>query len=252
MERWHQPRPSLREFRPGQLTAGQTCSRKVPDVTTTVIPHNATEAQSPAHSNPVKRRNFRKAEWKRFCLLTDESVDKLSPQDTSNIERAYQDFCKILLSAAKQCIPRGRRKNNVACKECETLYRSFTRAPVGTDYNRATSSLLSGLGQKKQERREEAVNSIVFLHSSRMTWRTIKKLIGRSGRSFRQCPVSENSITSQLVKSGAHKTGDRESTRLVNKKLTDLWKIPTPEGHSISGPFRPVLPALILCRELTA
>ena len=58
-------------------------------------------------------------------------------------------------------------------------------------------------------------------------------------RFSRLCPVSANSSTSQLVKNGAHKTGDRESTRLVNKQLSDLWKIPTPEGHSISEPFRP-------------
>jgi len=32
---------------------------------------------------------------------------------------------------------------------------------------------------------------------------------------------------------------DRQSTRLANKELSDLWKIPTPEGHSISEPFRP-------------
>jgi len=52
------------------------------------------------------------------------------------------------------------------------------------------------------------------------------------------CPVLANSITSQLVKNGAHKTSDREPTRLVNKQLSNLWKIPTPEGHSISEPFR--------------
>jgi len=43
----------------------------------------------------------------------------------------------------------------------------------------------------------------------------------------------------QLVKNGAHKTGDRKSTRIVNKELSNLWKIPTPEGHSISEPFGP-------------
>jgi len=53
------------------------------------------------------------------------------------------------------------------------------------------------------------------------------------------CPVMTNSITSQLVKNGAHRTRDRKSTRLVNKELPYLWKIPTPEGHSISEPFRP-------------
>jgi len=64
----------------------------------------------PAHSDPVKPWKFRKADWKRFCLLTGESVERLPPPETLNIERAYQDFCESLLSAAKQCIPRGRRK----------------------------------------------------------------------------------------------------------------------------------------------
>jgi len=53
------------------------------------------------------------------------------------------------------------------------------------------------------------------------------------------CPFSANSIDSQHVKIGAHKTGGYESTRLVNKQLSDLWKIPTPEGQSICEPFRP-------------
>jgi len=63
---------------------------------------------------------------------------------------------------------------------------------------------------------------------------TINKLSGRSGRSFHQCPVSANSIATQLVMNG-----DRESTRLVNKELSDRWKISTSEGHSISESFRP-------------
>ena len=39
-----------------------------------------------------------------------------------------------------------------------------------------------------------------------------------------------------------HAAGQRvryESTRQVKKELSDLWKIPTPDGHSISEPFRP-------------
>ena len=122
----------------------------------------------PAHSDPVKRWNFRKADSKRFCLLTGESVERLPPLDTPDIERAYKDFCESLLSATKQCIPRGCQKNYVPClnKECETLCRSFTWAPVGTDSDSAASSLLSQLQQKKQERWEEAVNSIDFSYSS--------------------------------------------------------------------------------------
>ena len=108
----------------------------------------------PAQSDPVKRWNFRKADWKRFCFLKGESVKKLPPPDTPDIDRAYQNICEYLLSAAKQYIPRGRRKNYVPCwdKECENLYRSFIRAPVGTASDRAASSLLSRLQQKKQER----------------------------------------------------------------------------------------------------
>jgi len=104
----------------------------------------------PAHSDPVKGWNFHKADWKRFCLLTGESVERLPPPDTTDIERAYQDFCESLLSAAKQCIPLGRRKNYVPCwdKECETLDHSFIRAPVGTASGKAASSLLSRLQQK--------------------------------------------------------------------------------------------------------
>jgi len=133
----------------------------------------------PAHSDPVKRWNFCKADWKRFCLLTGESVERLPPPNTPDIKRAYQDFCKSLLSAAKQFIPRGRQKNYVPCwdKECETLNRSFIRAPVGTASDKATLSLLSRLQQKKQERWEETVNSMDFSHSSHKAWRTSTNLL---------------------------------------------------------------------------
>jgi len=41
------------------------------------------------------------------------------------------------------------------------------------------------------------------------------------------------------MKSGTHKAVNRESTKLTNKELTDLWEVPTPEGNSTSGAFRP-------------
>ena len=132
----------------------------------------------------------------------------------------------------------GRRKNYVPWwdKECETLYRSFTRAPVRTDSDRAASSLHSRLQQKS---RSDGRNLSTPSNSSRRAWGTINKLTGRSGRSSRLCPVSVNSFASQLVKNGAHKTGNLEPTRLVKKQLSNLWKILTPQGHSIAEPFRP-------------
>jgi len=91
----------------------------------------------------------------------------------------------------KQCITRGRRNNYAPCwdKECGTLYHSFTWAPVGTDSDKAASSLLSRLGQNKQEQWDEPVNSINFSHSSNKAWRTINKLTGRPGR--QRCTESE-------------------------------------------------------------
>jgi len=70
----------------------------------------------PTHSDPVKRWNFRKADWNRFCLLlTGESVQRLPPPDATNVEKAYQELCESLLSATKQCTPRGRLKKYMQC-----------------------------------------------------------------------------------------------------------------------------------------
>jgi len=111
---------------------------------------------------------------------------------------------------------------------------SSLQASAGTDSDRALFSLLSRIEQTKEEQYEEAVGSIDFLHSSRKPCSTTNtKLTGRSGRSFCLCPVS------QLVKNEAHKTESRKAIKFVNKQLSSLWKVPTTQGNSIAGPFRP-------------
>jgi len=52
LERRHQPRPGLREPRPGPPTDGQTCPRKVPAVTTSDLPHNATKIKGSCPQRP--------------------------------------------------------------------------------------------------------------------------------------------------------------------------------------------------------
>jgi len=72
-----------------------------------------------------------------------------------------------------------------------------------------------------------------------------------TGLSSRLLPATENPIASQFVKNRTHKTGSRDSTRITNKELSDLWKVPTPEGESmycISGPFMPGELAAVLRR----
>jgi len=52
-------------------------------------------------------------------------------------------------------------------------------------------------------------------------------------------PILPNSTVSQLVENQAQKNRSRESTTLINKELSNLWKVRTPKGSSISGPFAP-------------
>jgi len=48
----------------------------------------------PAYSDPAKHWNFHKAKWKHFRLLAGESVERLPPPDTTNHEKAYQNFAR--------------------------------------------------------------------------------------------------------------------------------------------------------------
>jgi len=70
----------------------------------------STRLKVPANSNVVKCWNCHKADWKCFCLA-GESVERLPPPNTTNIDKACQELCKNLLLAAKQCSPCDHRKN---------------------------------------------------------------------------------------------------------------------------------------------
>ena len=193
----------------------------------------------PAHNDPVKRWNFCKVDWKRFWLLTGESVERLQPPDTSNIERAYTTIFAWAWYPRPNNVSHvvvTRTVRHAATKSARPSIAPSSELHCGhTDS--AASSLHSRLEQKKQERWEQAVNAINFLHSSNKTWITINKVTGRYGRSS-PVPVSANSIAPQLVMNGAQRIGGRETFRLFNKVRSDLWKIPTPEDHSITDPLR--------------
>ena len=192
-------------------------------------------------SEPVKRWNFRKANWKRFRLLTNKSTRYLPSPNTNNVDEAYRDFCGLLVKAAKKSIPRGRRNSYKPCwdKECENLHCAFLQAPAGAETDRLASALLSRLSRNRQERWEEAINSMDFSHSSRKAWSILNNLTGRSRRSPRHCPISADNIASQFVKNGTYEGKERESSRLVAKEVSDLWRVPTSSSDTISGEFTP-------------
>ena len=63
--------------------------------------------------------------------------------------------------------------------------------------------LFRRLDQKRLERWNETINTIEFSHSSHLAWSIVNNLTGRSARSLRKCPISANSIASQLKENGS-------------------------------------------------
>ena len=190
---------------------------------------------------PVKRWNFRKAKWSHYNALTNQLAKSLLPTDTSDVDRAYQDFCNAISTAAKKYIPRGRRNDHIPCwdAECENLYQMFLQWPEGSDSSRAASALLSRLDRKRTDRWSEAFQTTDFSHSSRKAWSILNNLTGRSRRSPRHCAVSANAIASVLVNNGKYEDIDRKSSRLMSQEVSDLWRASTTSAVNVCGSFTP-------------
>ena len=182
-----------------------------------------------------------KGQLELYSLTTDRFAQDLPSPDSCCVDEAYQEFCNAIFAAAKTSIPRGRRNNYRPCwdAECETLYQTFLEASLGEASSTAASALLARLDDKRRDRWSEVINNIDFAHSSRLAWSTIDNLTGRSRQPRRLCPISANSIASQLVKNGKYKAKDRESARLISNEVSELWRIPTPTDKTISGDFTP-------------
>jgi len=112
-------------------------------------------------------------------------------------------------------------------KECETLYHSFIRAPVGTDSDRATSSYYLGFNRSRSDGKKLLIPP------------TSRKLAVRRGEASANLLVGLDAPLACALSRQTPSPCNREHTRLVNKELFDLWKIPSTEGHSIFEPFRP-------------
>ena len=155
------------------------------------------------------------------------------------MDLAYQDFCKVVRTAAKNSIPRDCQNNHIPCwdAECENLYRTFLQSPEGSDTNRAATALLLRLDKKRRDRWSEAVWTIDFSHSSRKAWNILKNLTGRSRRSPRHCAVSANAIASQLIKNGKYEGIERESSPLISQEVSDLWRATPTSPVNISESF---------------
>ncbi|KAJ8387233.1 hypothetical protein AAFF_G00159520 [Aldrovandia affinis] len=103
-------------------------------------------------SEPVKRWNFRKANWKCFRLLTNKSTRHLPSPNTNSVDQAYQDFCSVLVKAAKKSIPRTCYSPVVKTRSEETRVLGG-----GCQYHRMESlSVLSTLASNRSSTGEQA------------------------------------------------------------------------------------------------
>ena len=102
---------------------------------------------------PVKRWNFRKAEWSHYIALTNKFAKALLPPDSLDVVAAYQDFCNTIEKVAKKTIQRGYRNNYIPCwdAECECLYKTFLQSPQGDDSGLAATVLLAKLDRKRRD-----------------------------------------------------------------------------------------------------
>ena len=181
---------------------------------------------TPTPCRPVRRWNFRKADWDKFNRLTSQGTKSLPAPDSKDLDSSYTAFCNMITNAGKQSIPRGFQRNYIPCwdDECQQLYEDHQSAATKEESDATASNLLARLDEKRQERWIETVEAIDFTHSSRKAWNTVNRLTGRATSKPDACPVSANAIASQLIENGRYPQPDREFSRQVNKDVAELWK----------------------------
>ena len=199
-----------------------------------IVPDNPVTQIS---SRPVKRWNFRKANWNQFKDLVDAGTDDLPLPANENLDRAYAAFCKLLINSAKRTVPRGFRQRYIPTwdDDCDKCYDAFLHASSDEESATLATELTICLDKKRRERWDETVQGIDFTHSSRRAWSTLNRLTGRSSRP-KHCPVTANSIAQQLLANGSFKNADKDHTRKVKQEASSLWNAPGVDGL-LSKPF---------------
>ena len=147
---------------------------------------------APTSSKPVRRWNFRKAEWDKFKLLTNIAAGTLPLFEDTDLDTSYKVYCNMLINATKQSVPRDNQKNYIPCwdEEYQQLCEHHAVATFSEGPEATANILIKRLDEKRQERWIESVESIDFTHSSQNAWHTINRLTGRTASKPDKCPMS--------------------------------------------------------------
>ena len=191
----------------------------------------------PVAGKPVRRWNFRKANWRLFMAETERRTAGLSEPEAADVDAAYATYCEVLLRAAKHNIPRGYNKNYIPGwdEECSCLLRQHQQVSSREEMDATATTLLQKLDDTRRSRWTAVVESIDFNHSSRKAWQTIKLLSGRKATPSR-CPVTADAIASQLLKNGRFPDADKNFTRLTSCEVSSLSRAASADAN-LSGDF---------------
>ena len=180
----------------------------------------AAKLVAPVPSEPIKQWNFRKADWNHYSLLTNEAMQSLTSSSTTNVEEACQDFCSAIIEAAKRSIPHGRRNSYIPC------WIKSVRVFIAPSWTPPTGKSLAVQPQH-----------CCPVLTSRLAWSTPNRLTGRSRYTSCKCPISENSIASQVVRNGIFPVRDSEFAQLVASEVSDLWRVLALDSQEFSSDF---------------
>ena len=145
----------------------------------------------PIAGKPVKRWNFRKANWELFTAETERRTPGLPNPQGDAADDTYTAYCNMLICAAKKSIPCEFNKHYIPGWDdsCNHLLREHQQATTKEDIDTTATALLHKLDEVRRAKWTEVVESVDFTHSSRKAWQTIYKLIGRSTTHSR-CPIT--------------------------------------------------------------
>ncbi|KAK3887092.1 hypothetical protein Pcinc_008779 [Petrolisthes cinctipes] len=157
----------------------------------------------PHMGKPIKRFNFRKANWAKFTSMLDAAINSINACPDN-----YETFKNHVWKSATASIPRSGRKQYILCltEQSKTLYSEYKQAyendPFAEDTIEIGESLLSSIGSEKRDRWQELITGIDLTHNSKKAWKTIKKLNSESNTNTSIPETTPNKVAHQLLLNG--------------------------------------------------
>lgn len=158
------------------------------------------------------RWNFGKASWWKYSKEVDANIRWIEP-----IKENYGRFVKMILSTAKKSIPRGYRKEYIPgwSNDIEKLFNDFENSgdPEIAD------ELLNALTAARKEKWEEKTKNIDFTHSSRKSWKVLRKLGAASNPVQLKSNMKPDTIATRIVKISNGVSLSKRRRRFVKNSL---------------------------------